>query len=433
MKNQFQSRTLLLLFVLFFMQEISAQNMIRCYSTEVSEYREQISPGYQQAVKQTFEQARLFAQSQGFDKSDPVYRIPVVVHVVYKSANENIHDSLIHKQIQVLNEDFRRMNADQSNTRPEFMPIAADTRIEFFLATTDPDGNPTTGITRTQGNPFLGIFDPFTDNVKISANGGKDPWPPSKYLNIWVCDLMLGLGVLGYAYPPVGAPNWPADELPTDSTVDGVVIHYPVFGPGNPAASGPLAIVNRGRTLTHEVGHYLGLRHIWGDGDCTQDDGITDTPNADDNANQICDWTKNTCTETSGPELPDNIENYMDYAADSCMNMFTEGQAVLMRTVLENYRSQLYETSSTSVENISVQEIQAYPNPAVHNVHITLPSAASTLHSQILIRDIAGRNVIQKETQPGIQYFQIDVSNLPAGAYVGTIGSYYFKFFVQNQ
>lgn len=407
---------------------VQAQSIQRCGTVQAIQHRDQQFPGYLNAVNDAFASAQSHAATA--EKNNTVYRIPVVVHVVYKSDAENIPDSLIIQQIQVLNEDFRRRNADSVNTRSEFLPFAEDTRIEFFLATTDPQGQPTTGITRTQGSPVFGLFSPFDDNVKKSALGGKDGWPASKYLNVWVCDLVLGLGILGYAYPPVGAPNWPSDQLPADTTVEGVVIHYPVFGPNNPAASGPLATVNRGRTLTHEVGHYLGLRHIWGDGDCTADDGLADTPNASDNAQQICDWTKNTCPEPTGPEFPDQIENYMDYAADSCMNMFSKDQGAQMRANLENFRSQLYIESTTSVEEHGQQALLVYPNPTTEQLVIPVKQAES--HPSVHIFDVLGREIPILQQQTEAVGIRIYVQHLPEGSYWGKMGKYTFKFAVVN-
>ncbi len=348
------------------------------------------------AIHEIQEAAYAFARENGIQKSAPLYQIPVVVHIVYMSPNENLADSLIQQQIQVLNADFRRLNADTSLTRSEFLPVAADAGIEFFLATLDPNGNPTTGITRTAGQPsgLFPIYDPFTDNVKKTALGGKDPWPSSRYLNIWVCNLLSGFGVLGYAYPPAGTPpNWPADSAPADSTVQGVVVHFPVFGPNNPAATGPLTSVNRGRTLTHEVGHFLGLRHIWGDGGCAEDDGLNDTPPADSDAGQICDFTKNTCPPTSGADLPDQIENYMDYAADSCMNMFSQQQVAAMHYILENYRKPLYESGlQMGLPNQPALHIRVSPNPNSGNFTLQRSGWAGGVVSAYL-SDGLGRRV----------------------------------------
>lgn len=401
----------LLLVICLCFSGVSAQH--RCVTHDVYLQNSLQYPTYGQAVQAMYQSASDWASSNGWQKSGGVYQIPVVVHVVYLTPDQNLHDSIIYSQIAVLNEDYRRMNADTLQTRAAFLPVAADAEIEFFLATTDPDGNPTTGITRTSGTPSWGTFSPFDDNVKFDSLGGKNAWPTNRYLNIWVCDLVFGFGILGYAYPPIGTvPNWDPGVAPADSRKQGVVIHYPVFGRNNPLATGPLASVNRGRTTTHEVGHSLGLRHIWGDGDCTMDDGIADTPPAASDAQQICDWLKNTCTETSGPELPDNIENYMDYASDSCMNMFTQGQVSIMRYVLENFRQELVGLP-LSVHNQTTANglVGLFPNPTSDQIQIYLLSADVIITDEIIIGDVHGKICL---TTP---LSTIDVSNLPVGVY----------------
>lgn len=374
-------------------------------------------PSYGAYVNLAFDQARQWAKQNPGVKSGDIYQIPVVVHIVYTNATQNIDDSLFYNQIAVLNEDFRRMNADTIHTRSEFLPIAADAEIEFYLATTDPDGNPTTGITRTAGTPALGTYTPFDDNVKFDSLGGKNAWPTNKYLNVWVCDLVFGFGILGYSYPPIGnVPNWDAGVVPADPGKQGVVIHYSVFGKNNPNAIAPLDVVNRGRTTTHEVGHYLGLRHIWGDGDCSQDDGIADTPPAASDAQQICDWTKNTCTESSGPELPDNIENFMDYAADSCMNMFTQGQVSIMRYVLENFRQELVGLSAQIQEHqVAAGSVAVFPNPASDVLNIQVLNNEITFMEAHEVLDFHGKTILRFTGQ------QTQLSQLPSGVYMTRI------------
>ena len=411
-----------------------------CASHQILERLGQDNPTLANSYKQWQEQAYAHARQVGPTKTAPLYRIPVAVHVVYTAPEENIPDSLIYQQIEVLNQDFRRLNPDSGLTRNEFKPVAGDAGIEFFLATLDPDGNPTTGITRTQGNPggFLGVYEPFSDNVKKSAEGGKDPWPTDKYLNIWVCNILGGFGILGYAYPPVGdVANWPTGTAPADTNLQGVVIHFPVFGPQNPqAAANGLDMVNRGRTLTHEVGHYLGLRHIWGDGDCTEDDGLNDTPPASDNANQVCDFSKNSCLDSGGTDFPDQIENFMDYAADSCMNMFTQEQVAAMHFVLDNFRNSLVE-SGISLTHHSIQApntgMLLFPNPAEEMVHIRW-SGKAALGGQLVLLDTRG-SVVDAFEIPAAPASSLNIQSLPSGWYLLRLhnphGSFYQKLLVR--
>ena len=186
-----------------------------------------------------------------------VITIPVVVHIVYKTSAQNVSNNDVYSQIQVLNEDFRKTNPDASSVPSTFSGVAADCEIEFCLAVRDPSGNVTTGITRTytSSSSFS-----TNDDMKHNSSGGKDAWNTSDYLNIWVCN--ISGGILGYAqFPNSGSAN-----------EDGIVIDYAYFG--DISATYPY---HKGRTATHEVGHWLNLRHIWGDSNCGND-YVSDTP-----------------------------------------------------------------------------------------------------------------------------------------------------------
>lgn len=251
-------------------------------------------------------------EDSGIRAVNGVVTIPVVVHVVYNNSTENISDAQIQTQIDVLNDDFRRLNSDADNTWSQ----ASDVEIAFCLATTDPNGNPTNGITRTSTSSSSFSTN---DNMKFNSSGGKDAWPSSDYLNMWVCD--ISGGILGYAQFPGGS-----------AATDGVVMDYQYFGTIGTATS-PFDL---GRTATHEVGHWLNLRHIWGDGGCGVDDFVSDTPESD-GANYGCATGHVSCGST------DMVQNYMDYSDDACMNLFTEGQKNRMRALFESggYRASL--------------------------------------------------------------------------------------------
>ncbi|MHA7772988.1 zinc metalloprotease [Roseibium sp. M-1] len=245
-------------------------------------------------------------------------RIPVVVHVVYKTADQNISQAQIDSQIEVLNRDFRKKNSDVSNVPAPFSPLAGDARLEFELAKVDPDGKPTDGVTRTQTNKTsFGS----NDDVKFSNQGGKDAWPRDDYLNIWVCQLSGGL--LGYAQFP-GGP----------AATDGVVVTHTGFGTTGTAA----APFDKGRTATHEIGHWLNLRHIWGDdgAGCSGSDFVSDTPNQ--GGPNTGKPTFPTISCSNGPN-GDMYMNYMDYVDDDTMVMFTEGQIQRMHACLDGPRS----------------------------------------------------------------------------------------------
>lgn len=232
-------------------------------------------------------------------------------------------------------------------------------------------------------------------------------------MNVWICNMeIFGFtALLGYATPPSGLPNWPPGA--TTGLLDGVVVQFQTVGDNNP---NPLATGDvKGRTLTHEVGHYLGLRHIWGDGNCLEEDGIDDTPNADAQSNQDCDTTKNTCVDNIfGIDLPDMVENYMDYSAESCQNSFTQGQADLMRAVLENQRIDLIQNNPASTdEAIKQMELVLYPNPTKDIVNITIKNSIAT---NINVSSLDGK---QLQTIP-VENDQatLDISDLTAGVFL---------------
>src|SRR5690606_15991195 len=203
---------------------ITQAQVHRCAFDEVNQWNASQNPDYLNVYQSTFQQALNNTQSHSFkDSRSVVYRIPVVVHVVYNNAQQNIDDSLIFNQIEVLNRDFGRKNADTSSIRNIFSSIGIDGSIEFYLACTDPNGLPTNGITRTETNKTAFSLNPFgtggIDDVKFDSIGGKSSWDTDKYLNLWVCNLndpgsLFGV-VLGFAYPPLGAPNWPSNAAPT--------------------------------------------------------------------------------------------------------------------------------------------------------------------------------------------------------------------------
>ena len=402
-----------------------SQEIQHCGTHEAIQYQETQNPGYLQQVNEIFSRSKDHSSQ---DRST-VYTIPVVVHIVYNIGDENLPDSVIFNQIQVLNDSYGYMNADSVNLRPEFDPIVGTTNIQFELAVIGPDGNPTTGITRTQTDitEFGGIGILTGDmsdleRIKSTTNGGEDPWDQSRYLNIWVGDMsVFGFtALMGYATPPSGLANWPAGS--TSGMDDGVVVQYQAFGSNNPIALDPGsgAIDFRGRTCVHEVGHYLGLRHIWGDGDCTQEDGIDDTPNAMENSQTYgCDSLPlNTCVDNIGAsgDLPNMYENYMDYSSEHCQIAFTLGQRDLMRGVIETERWDLIDNypllSTTENDDLN---ISVYPNPSNGHITITGINEASTVevysnNSQLIQNTILVNNNI-KITDLAIGIYFVKISN----------------------
>jgi hypothetical protein len=257
-----------------------------------------------------------------------VVRIPVVVHVIYNTAAQNVSDAQIQSQIDVLNADFRRTNTDAASVPAAFAGVAADARIEFALAVRDPNCGVTNGITRTH-TATTGFTIATRNNVKSAATGGADPWPSDRYLNMWVANFTDSL--LGFA-------TFPAD-LATMAALDGFVVDTEAFGTTGTAA----APFNLGRTATHEIGHWFNLLHIWGDDQgladkCSQSDECGDTPNQSVMNFGTPAFPHISCS--NGPN-GDMFMNYMDYVDDSAMFMFTQDQALRMNATLSVARASI--------------------------------------------------------------------------------------------
>jgi len=285
----------------------NAQNGRVCGTMQRLDEMKALDPELEQRMNDIEARTQNFINNEGIPKAAGVlYTIPVVVHVLYNNATQNISDAQILSQINVLNADFRKLNSDVASLPAAFSSVVADAQIEFCMAQRTPAGGATTGIVRksTTVTSFTS-----NDNVKKSTAGGDDAWDATKYLNLWVCP--LGGGLLGYAQFPGGA-----------ATTDGVVINYTAFGNTGTAA----APYDKGRTATHEVGHWLNLRHIWGDANCGSD-LVTDTPTQQTSNYGCPTYPHVTCSNGTAGDM---FMNYMDYTDDACMYMFTTGQKARM-------------------------------------------------------------------------------------------------------
>ncbi|GAA1741914.1 hypothetical protein GCM10009809_41800 [Isoptericola hypogeus] len=309
----------------------------RCATSEVHERLLRTVPGYIEA-RSAIEDRTLRMLSFGRAAlRTGCTSIPVVVHVVHRTAAQNVSDAQVQSQIDVLNADFRAKNTDKSTVPGAYQPLIADARVTFKLATTDPDGNPTNGITRT--STTVSSFNTDLDDVKHASTGGADAWPADAYLNLWVCPAIHSptqTGILGYAQFPGG----PADT-------DGVVVVHHGFGTTGTAA----APFDLGRTATHEVGHWLDLRHIWGDDGtgCAGSDLVADTPNQ--GGPNFGTPTFPTISCSNGPN-GDLFVNYMDYVDDMAMVMFTHGQVDRMQAALDGPRSTIGTSGPCDVKPI---------------------------------------------------------------------------------
>ncbi len=260
-----------------------------------------------------------------------VYNVPVIMHVIHSSAtsigsNENLSNSQLYSQISILNNDFAGIGLNVSNVPTVFSSLVANCEVNFILAQRDLAGNQmaTPGIDR-KSYQSLGLSAPPYVNTYVNSNIKPITiWDPTKYLNIWVLELSSGL--LGYAtFPPLSSLTGIPSPFVGTTTTDGVVIGYEFFG--NNSAAPPY---NLGRTATHEVGHWLGLRHIWGDASCG-DDFCNDTPTQQGSNGGCPSFPNVTCS--NGPN-GDMFMNFMDYCNDNCLYMFTLNQKTRMQTAL---------------------------------------------------------------------------------------------------
>lgn len=397
--------------------------------------------------------------------SDTTYTIQVVVHVVYLNDNkyENPSDEIIQSQIEALNRDFNLQN-ELSHIRQEFFPFIGNAKIRFELAKVNPNGKPTTGITRKKSSPILlPDWNPVVDNIKNAAAGGVNPWRPVQYLNIWVCDLNISnrikknevelkpdVGMLGgVANPPKGLPNWSANLIGIDQELaatpairQGVVIDFRFFGQFNEYNKdffNSSIHYGLGRTTVHEVGHYLGLRHTWGDYGyvfglpCADfDDGIKDTPNSEGPyannivSGNICGIDVNSCNVPypgDGIDYPDMRENYMDYSTDACYGMFTKEQVNMMRYALTEKRGgiiakrEIVTVVPTGIDTKPTLEASVHPNPAQDILNVRL-SQMIDADANIQIFNTIGQNVHLEKLPRGIKERSISLQNLTPGMYI---------------
>jgi hypothetical protein len=334
-----------------------------------------------------------------------VINIPVVVHVVFNATIQNISDEQIRSQIEILNNDFRRLNADSVNTPGHFKSLASDCHFTFTLANVDPNGFATTGIIRKQTGRSGFAMD---DAIKSSGSGGDNAWDSDKYLNIWVGN--LSNSILGYS-SPVGGPK----------ETDGIVIKYTAFGTIGAVA----APYNKGRTAVHEIGHWLGLFHIWGDQVCG-DDHIDDTPSQQAASRGCPNGIVLSCDNSPTGNM---YMNYMDLTDDACTNMFTHGQRMRMRTLfdLSGPRFTLLASNGNAGNGIpppvnipigaAVEpNVRISPNPAKDWILIDLGTESTLSGKQILIYNQFGQVVMTATINN--EKMSINIGKLSQGIYL---------------
>ena len=412
----------ILLFFLLVSQILTAQNIKKCNTTFLVNKEIELNKEYLENREKIIKENKLWIDQNNNNKASSMI-IPIVVHVIYRTnhanigSGTNISDARILDAIRILNEDYSKTNPEFPNPpRNTFLSYSGNPNLEFCLATIDPDGNPTNGITRTASTKTN--FDPNNEanDMKRDNTGGKDGWDPSEYLNIWICDLAVSASggmTLGYAYLP-GLPSW-------QDWKDGLVVDFQWFGTIQ-GASGD------SRTATHEIGHYLGLNHTFCEsqsGGCCDNDNnnVDDTPATDGvywgSVNNTTN--NNTCNDLSygfNSDLLDMDENYMSYSQNTWM--FSNSQVNVMNATLFGYRSSLINSNVTSncsgiisLNNLQNNQIKIYPNPTKGRIFIQ--NLIKTTNNSIIIKNILGKTILTCESRESL--VSLDISQLENGVY----------------
>jgi hypothetical protein len=374
-----------------------------CVTADYQQRELQKTPGLSANLNaiEKFTQQQIISANQSREAQGIVIKIPVVVHVLYHLPHQNISDAQIHSQIAALNRDFRRRAADTSNTPAVFRSLAADVEIEFQLAISDPMRRYTTGIIRKY-TP-INEWD-ANDKMKFSSETGSDAWDTKQYLNIWVCSLDQ---VVGYSSVPGGPDN-----------VDGVVIAYNAFGTINTMAG-----YNMGKTAVHEIGHWLNLKHLWGDSDCG-DDLVGDTPKQSTYTVGCPSGTRISCSNAPYGNM---YTNYMDFTEDACMNLFTHGQKARMRAMFAagGPRNKILTSVGLSTPLIFESPLpeeppkwlhaKFFPNPATTQITLDMSYDVRWVGKSISVSNLQGQTVMQVVVTSKVQ--TIDISRLQPGMY----------------
>jgi PKD repeat protein len=309
------------------------------------------------------DQAELLERSKHYTASgdrEEVYTIPVVFHIIHENGVENISDAQIYDQMEILNRDFRKLNADTTDIMSEFIGISSDTKIEFKLANIDPYGNCTNGIEHI-----------YSHETRIGDDNSKlNQWPRSRYLNVWIVKSMEA-GTAGYAY-------YPSAVSTSLYYADGIIIRHEYIGRIGTGSE------TNSRALTHEIGHWLGLPHTWGSTNEPEvgcgDDGIEDTPETAGHASCVLVDTDN-CNDG----IAENVQNYMEYSY--CSRMFTNDQSAVMNLTLNtpiSGRQNLHSDANKVNSGIITEPVLCTPLPNFYsNVDVVCPGEPIQFFSTI--------------------------------------------------
>ena len=403
---------ILTLSIILNLQITAQENPKKCITTSIVQKELENNPAYRNMKQNLFNYQKENTENNYNTKA--TITIPVVIHIVHRAQdnigdNTNISKLQIEDQLRILNEDFSKTNPEFPNPpRSTFINAAGNPNIKFCLATTDPDGNSTTGITRTPTSKLNWNADDDddtnpcyeSDGMKKTTCGGVDNWDPLRYLNIWVCNLTNdGPGItLGYSYLPG------LQGLSQHSWKDGIVVYYKYFGTVGGASNN-----SDGRTPTHEVGHYLGLSHTFCNGGCCDNDdwNVDDTPATDDvyYGSVTSNTNNNTCDDTFygfSTDLLDMDENYMSYATNTWM--FSNDQTTAMLNTLsavtwQGGRLELKNSTvsvnctgaiGTGLNYYQLENLDIYPNPTLGKLNI---ASADKINS-LSITNIIGKEIL---------------------------------------
>jgi len=326
--------------------------------------------------------------------------IPVVFHVVWHETDENIEDEIIVSQLNTINADFSGANNDIEKVPAEFSTTVGRAEIKFCLASTDPFGNPTSGTTRTHTDKNeIGL----TKDIYYSSSGGYDAWDPDKYLNIWIANTGSFLS---------GISSYPGEPIKEES---GIIIN-PKFAGINKSKKYGL-----GRVLTHELGHFLGLKHLWGDdNNCETDDDIEDTPLQRGPYINCPSYPQSGCSES------EMFMNFMDYVDDPCMYFFTKGQVQRILTAIMLFRQSLINgNTQCEIKNQLGAKLLFYPNPS-SDVFMADIASKSDILLRYEVFNISGFR-IKYGTEIVNRRFNLDLSDFPSGVYFVRIESEVYR------
>ena len=324
-------------------------------------------------------------------KTEAIITIPIVVHIVWRDPSENLSDDIILSQLDALNRDFNLQNSDSQYVPDEFKPVIGNAAIQFCLAGVDPQGRPTTGIIRTKTDIVnIGI----SQSLYYDSLGGSGAWDPDNYLNIWVANtgnVVVGIGSLPWYVP---------------KELSGVIVQSSCFGITGNVKYG------LGRVCVHEVGHYFGLRHLWGDVyDCSVDDSVPDTPLQGGPYYDCPSYPQNGCNQSA------MFMNFMDYADDQCELLFTVGQVSRMRATLQQYRPGIINSNVACqiINSTSDKALTAYPIPTTGRVTVDFSNHQSENLSYEIYNTFGQRlNTGSKLVNASLS---IDLSAYPDGIY----------------